>query len=902
MSPLIHRSIEILMKKMSDRCARGEPFDIYAYFKRFTMDTIWSCGFGLDTDMQNNVSDPYLFNSQQVFARNKIRRIILVLTILITELRKVWRSIFQSLGIVRYWLRRYIPVTQRLINENPATWIVKQANGMIEKRQHFGHTDRTDLLQLMLDSMSEEDLIQDSPASFAKSRDSEAEVPLVRKITKSEISANIFLFMIAGYETTSTALSYITYVLATHPEEQQKLQEHIDAYFEPETEHTMPTYETVSEMDYLDMFIRETLRMFPIAPTAITRQSTDDFPIEGIGVVPAGTLITVDVYNLHYNPNLWGPLDPHEFHPERFATKRHPMAWIPFIHLLHVFLPLSRLSLNVHHHYREQWYSHPLIILLLIFFNEGALQYIIYLVGLLPSAFYIELRKPSNQRDYSVFVWLVLRSFAYVILNALLKSLSIFLSSLLYVKWRMRLVLYLHSFYFTQQRYYHLLNMTQQKQTRENDYQNHSIQTKDTDDHQQKSVDHIITTSSSPVVTSNLLIDNPDQRITQDVDSLCRSLSSIIPLLVISPFTIAYYAYRTWQITGYYGPLAITIYFLLWTAINKIFISIVSRTIFQQNTSEGSFRFLHAQIRTHNETIAFYHGDAFEHKRFDNYLLKTLVPLLYRRTWQEFLLNLSTNLYDYIGSIISYLLLALAIFVFHFYDHVSTDDLVQIISQTSFITGYLIYRFNLLNDLTEKLTVIAANTHRDSGVGKTSLFRVLHSLWPVNIHGSFSYHLANAYLLPQRPYFTNLALYDELSYPDVHTLPSGERQQQIVHLLDEWNLTHILDCVESNLFTCPKYAWQDLLSPGELQRLSFIRLLLRLSSPNDPRSSRLTLIFLDEITSSLDVNMEMKMYNYLVKQNLTLISIGHRDTLRQYHQYELKLHSNGEYILENIQS
>ena len=138
------------------------------------------------------------------------------------------------------------------------------------------------------------------------------------------------ILVIAGYETTSTALSYATYVLATHPEEQQKLQEHIDTHFDPETEHTMPTYETISEMDYLDMFIRETLRMFPIAPSAITRQSTEEFHIKGIGVIPAGTPITVDMYNLHYDPDLWGPLDPHEFHPERFATKRHPMAWIPF--------------------------------------------------------------------------------------------------------------------------------------------------------------------------------------------------------------------------------------------------------------------------------------------------------------------------------------------------------------------------------------------------------------------------------------------------------------------------------------------------------------------------------------------------------------------------------------------
>jgi cytochrome P450 family 3 subfamily A len=63
--------------------------------------------------------------------------------------------------------------------------------------------------------------------------------------------------VIAGYETTSTALSYATYILATHSEEQRKRQEHIDTHFHPENEQDMPTYETISEVDYLDMFIRE---------------------------------------------------------------------------------------------------------------------------------------------------------------------------------------------------------------------------------------------------------------------------------------------------------------------------------------------------------------------------------------------------------------------------------------------------------------------------------------------------------------------------------------------------------------------------------------------------------------------------------------------------------------------
>ncbi|CAF3954626.1 unnamed protein product [Rotaria sp. Silwood1] len=134
----------------------------------------------------------------------------------------------------------------------------------------------------------------------------------------------------AGYETTSTALAYTSYVLATHPNEQLKLQEHIDSYFYPDMDDDIPSYETISKMEYLDMFIREVLRMYPIAPIVINRESTEDFHINGIGTIPAGTIVTVDMYTIHFDPDLWGPVDPNVFYPERFATKRHPLAWIPF--------------------------------------------------------------------------------------------------------------------------------------------------------------------------------------------------------------------------------------------------------------------------------------------------------------------------------------------------------------------------------------------------------------------------------------------------------------------------------------------------------------------------------------------------------------------------------------------
>ncbi|UJR30560.1 hypothetical protein I4U23_018089 [Adineta vaga] len=277
MTPLIHQSVRVLMEKMSEESNRNQPFDISAYFKRFTMDTIWSCGFGIETDMQNNIKNPYLVYSQQMFGDKSHLRLFAVLTIFITELRTLWRTLHISVGQLKHWLRHHIPITKAFIEENPATWILSQARQMIKKQQEIGRTSRVDLLQLMLESASNEEYIQDGLANNANNEETDIEPPLVRKLTKHEIASNVFLFMIAGYETTSTALSYISYVLATHPNEQLKLQHHIDSYFDPENEDQMPSYDTIAQMDYLDMFIRETLRMYPIAPIVINRQSTETF-------------------------------------------------------------------------------------------------------------------------------------------------------------------------------------------------------------------------------------------------------------------------------------------------------------------------------------------------------------------------------------------------------------------------------------------------------------------------------------------------------------------------------------------------------------------------------------------------------------------------------------------------
>lgn len=133
--------------------------------------------------------------------------------------------------------------------------------------------------------------------------------------------------MIAGYETASTALSFVTHVLATHLEEQKKLQKHIDSFF---TTDDILDYDVMNKMDYLDWFIKETLRMYPITPIVMNRECSEHIDVPGLGHIAPGMKVTLDMYKLHYDSDLWGPVDTTKFYPERFATKRHPAAYIPF--------------------------------------------------------------------------------------------------------------------------------------------------------------------------------------------------------------------------------------------------------------------------------------------------------------------------------------------------------------------------------------------------------------------------------------------------------------------------------------------------------------------------------------------------------------------------------------------
>uniref|UniRef100_A0A8C3AIF1 ATP-binding cassette, sub-family D (ALD), member 4 n=1 Tax=Cyclopterus lumpus TaxID=8103 RepID=A0A8C3AIF1_CYCLU len=290
-------------------------------------------------------------------------------------------------------------------------------------------------------------------------------------------------------------------------------------------------------------------------------------------------------------------------------------------------------------------------------------QLIIYQVGVLPSHFYSVLA----DKDYSGFQSLVGTAMVLILLNSTLKSIDQYICNRMYVSWRRMLTESLHTSYF-QGRVYYTLNVLRGE------------------------------------------IDNPDQRISQDAERLCKQMSTMASRLIVSPFTLAYYSYHCFYSTGWIGPVSIFGYFVIGTIANKILMGPIVSTLFEQEKLEGDFRFKHMQIRVNAESAAFYRAGKVEHMRTDRRLqtlLETQKSLINKELW----LYIGVNTFDYLGGYLSYIIIAIPIFT-GIYDGLTPGELSALISKNAFVCIYLINGFTQLIDLSTTLSDVAGYTHR----------------------------------------------------------------------------------------------------------------------------------------------------------------------------------------------
>lgn len=166
----------------------------------------------------------------------------------------------------------------------------------------------------------------------------------------------------------------------------------------------------------------------------------------------------------------------------------------------------------------------------------------------------------------------------------------------------------------------------------------------------------------------------------------------------------------------------------------------------------------------------------------------------------------------------------------------------------------------------------------DSGTGKSSLLRTIAGLWQSGEGTIERPNLNQMIFLSQRPYMVQGNLRAQLVYPQNE---EGADDQVIKDALEKVNLTEVLDRVDGDFERIVD--WTNILSLGEQQRVSFARIFLR----------KPLLAFLDEATSSLDEPNERLLYQRLRELDISFVSVGHRSTLKEYHDHLIVLSMDG---------
>lgn len=432
-------------------------------------------------------------------------------------------------------------------------------------------------------------------------------------------------------------------------------------------------------------------------------------------------------------------------------------------------------------------------------------------------------------------------------------------------------------------------------------------------------------------------IDNADQRIAEDINRLGLYTMQLLLGLIGAVATLVSFLIILWTLSGavslaFIGIDATVPGYMVWVALVYALVgtwlaNLVGRRLiplnFAQQALEADFRFALVRVRENAEGIALYQGEPAEQEN-----LVARFQAVFMNGWRVLFVSLQLTFYQsgyaQIAIIFPYLVTGPRFFagaitlgvmtqtaqafgqvqsaLSFFIDNYSTvAELRAVMDRLNGLKSSIDHKQDTAVDVAAEagrtdvaaldLTLGLPNGQallRDaqlilpkgrstlitgaSGSGKSTLFRALAGIWPFG-HGHVRVPAgARVLFLPQKPYIPIGTLRDAVKYPDEHSKASDA---EVVAALEAARLGHLTPRLNDTAH------WTYVLSGGEQQRLAVARALV--FKPD--------WLFLDEATASLDEAAEAAVYGEL-KQRLpatTLVSIGHRPSLKQWHERQITL-------------
>jgi len=279
MMPIIERSTNVFMRQIENIVDnKNGVFDPKKTIGRYTMDVIVTSTFGVNYHFQEDEEEKrYMTVMKKEFAKSLFTQPICLLLLILPWMEQVLEKLNYSVYAKEF---------------------EKEYHNMFERgfKDHINNPDKdSDILKLMMQAQ-------------VKKKDAGK---VTKGLTRTEILANGQLMIAAGFETTSTAFTFLVYNLATNPEYQDRLREEIEAAVERHDGELK--YETLFDIKYLDMCLNESLRIYPPTPVN-ARVCERDITIKGYKFLK-GMTVQVPVFGLARDPNYWD--EPEKYIPDR---------------------------------------------------------------------------------------------------------------------------------------------------------------------------------------------------------------------------------------------------------------------------------------------------------------------------------------------------------------------------------------------------------------------------------------------------------------------------------------------------------------------------------------------------------------------------------------------------------
>ncbi|XP_065091255.1 cytochrome P450 4d1-like [Ochlerotatus camptorhynchus] len=292
----------ILIDQLLPKVKSGETFDIFPLITLCALDVICESAMGTKVNAQIHADSEYVQAVKEITTIIHIRTYDLLARYdFLFNLLSFRKRQDKALEILHGYTNSVIQSRRRELAETNDTKTSDDATNDLGIRRKVAFLDM--LLQATVDG---------------------------RPLTDVEIREEVDTFMFEGHDTTTSAISFLMYRLAKHPEIQRKVYDELTVVIGEDVNEPF-TLSKLNELHYLELVIKETLRLYPSVPF-FGRKILENSEIEG-KVIPAGTNLILMPMFMGRDPEYFD--DPLEFRPERFeaetsSEKVNPYRYIPF--------------------------------------------------------------------------------------------------------------------------------------------------------------------------------------------------------------------------------------------------------------------------------------------------------------------------------------------------------------------------------------------------------------------------------------------------------------------------------------------------------------------------------------------------------------------------------------------